>query len=213
MHLEGECMLGGRKPKPLLELLSKGFALIILIKANDPSFAILKSELLFGRLPLYKPSIHILLYISISCTSINLHRSWEEKFSPSKNLDVKNIFPNVLYNLYIQKNAPNKKFAPPKTSGESDSPPLPRPLSVVPFPSSRRAFAEAAEGNHPPSAPRWPPRPQTWHWWFQPTHSPKNMRFKMGKISQLRTWLRFYVEIMYVMHFYHKWKITKWSHK
>ena len=110
-------MLGGRKPKPLLELLSKGFALIILIKANDPSFAILKSELLFGRLPLYKPSIHILLYISISCTSINLHRSWEEKFSPSKNLDVKNIFPNVLYNLYIQKKCTEQKIRPTKNIG------------------------------------------------------------------------------------------------
>lgn len=149
MHFEGECMLGGRKPKPLLELLSKGFALIILIKANDPSFAILKSELLFGRLPLYKPSIHILLYISISCTSINLHRSWEDKIFTIK----KSGFKKHLSKCSFQypKKMHHQKIPPHKKNRENrPTPPLPRPLSVVPFPSSRRAFA-----------PHWPPRPQT----------------------------------------------------
>lgn len=142
----------------LLELLSKGFALI---KANSPSFAILKSELLFGRLPLYKPSIHILLYISISCTSINLHRSWEDKiFTIKKSGCKKHLSKCSLQSLY-PKNAPPKNF-PTKKIGRIEDPHLPRPLSVVPFPSSLAFAGSAAEGNHPPApAPRWPPRPQT----------------------------------------------------
>ena len=194
MHLEGECMLGGRKPKPLLELLSKGFALIILIKANDPSFAILKSELLFGRLPLYKPSIHILLYISISCTSINLHRILGGKiFTIKKSGRKKHLSKCSLQSLYPKKmhrtkNSPHQKHRENPTlllfqghflwfhfhlhDGHSRKPR--KGTILLPHLAGHPGLRRDIGG-------------------FNQPIPPKHMRFKMGKISQLRTWLRFFM--------------------
>lgn len=186
MHFEGECMLVGREPSflnycPRASLKPRQNIL------PSPSWNL---NYFWAASPLQTQHPYPSLYISISCTSINLHRSWEDKiFTIKKSGCKKHLSKCSLQSLY-PKNAPPKNF-PTKKIGQNRR----SSSSKATFCGSISIFTTGirgvSRGREPSSGTRTSLATQASDVTLvvEPTHSPKNMRPKMGKIPPLgRGW-------------------------